>query len=71
MGFLIILVLWLALLTGVMLLPRLSTFIDDYIPEYFPADMSDWELLEAIVLMMPFIFLLFVLYGAFRWVTKM
>lgn len=70
MGFVVILVIWLALLTGIMLLPRLSTFIDDYMP-CFPDDMTDWELLEAIVLLMPFIFLLFVLYGAFRWVTKM
>ena len=63
-----VLIIWLGLLMGLVLLPRIQTFITDYL-EQFPLD-EDWAFLNVILLLLPFAFLILVLYGAFKWIGK-
>lgn len=67
-GCLVALVVFVAFLMGIALMPRIAIFVDSWMP-YFPVE-PQWRLLEAVVVMMPFAFLILVVYGCFKWVGR-
>ena len=68
MGCLVLLIIWLGLMIGLVLLPKIHTFIDTYL-EAFPFG-EEWDFLTVVGVLFPFAFLVLVLYGCFKWISK-
>lgn len=69
MGLAIIMIALLSLLVGLLFLPRVVSYIDVFVVDH-PFGAS-WGPLEHAVLLLPFLFLILVFFGAFKAVSKL
>ena len=67
MGLAVLLVIFAAVAVGLVLLPAVQNFILYYGTDYG----VDWEPLTAIVVLLPFGFLVLIFFGAIRWIGRM